>query len=424
MEAIGSPEYWSSIRAKLNSLAEDQTPTFAGLNLTGPITSTVADGLRRLILGNNTTGYSPQAGETGLEVHGNQLYFFNNGGALQMVGAGSGGASPTIQADDPTEASATGWYLATTSGDAFYKSDDGLFNISAGTYVADTPATYSLTLTVADSGTLTINGTGYTSSGSPHTITGLSGSVSITAAYGGTNNTLSWTGTDAGDVSGSYPNYSITMDSAKAITATFSESGGGSGSLTAFIAGSENNGATLSTGTGTLTVSGMTHAVDHNSVTDGAFLNSSGYAEIPTSGNIDYAVGKISFWIYPTATQTANQYRYMFSDAADYHAFCLVHEADNTLRLRTTSGSAYFPAAVSTNLLTQNTWHFVELTWSDVDDQVTLRINGGTVNTQSLSFTGATESTNFRLFNSSAGGSSGYQARFDTVSIYSTTSGE
>ena len=44
------------------------------------------------------------------------------------------GAAPTIQADDPTAESTTGWYLATTSGDTFYKAAEGLFNVSAGTY--------------------------------------------------------------------------------------------------------------------------------------------------------------------------------------------------------------------------------------------------------------------------------------------------
>ena len=49
------------------------------------------------------------------------------------------GSAPTVQADDPTSASATGWYVATTSGDLFYKSDAGLFTV-AGSYAAD-PAT-------------------------------------------------------------------------------------------------------------------------------------------------------------------------------------------------------------------------------------------------------------------------------------------
>jgi len=43
-------------------------------------------------------------------------------------------AGPTIQTADPTNASEVGWYLATGSADAFYKTVDGLFNISAGTY--------------------------------------------------------------------------------------------------------------------------------------------------------------------------------------------------------------------------------------------------------------------------------------------------
>lgn len=44
---------------------------------------------------------------------------------------------PTVQNDDPTSSSPTGFYGATASGYFFYKSANGLFNISAGTYVAD-----------------------------------------------------------------------------------------------------------------------------------------------------------------------------------------------------------------------------------------------------------------------------------------------
>ena len=64
-----------------------------------------------------------------------------NGSSL--VGSGdislsSGGSAPTVQSADPTSASATGWYVATGTGDLFYKSDDGLFTI-AGSYAADPP---------------------------------------------------------------------------------------------------------------------------------------------------------------------------------------------------------------------------------------------------------------------------------------------
>ena len=45
--------------------------------------------------------------------------------------------TPTIQVADPSSSSAAGFYGATTSGDFFYKSESGLFNISQGTYTAD-----------------------------------------------------------------------------------------------------------------------------------------------------------------------------------------------------------------------------------------------------------------------------------------------
>lgn len=90
------------------------------------------------------------------------------------------------------------------------------------------PVTYSFTLSVVSDGTITIGGTGYTSSGSPHTITGLSGATAITALYGGTNDTLVWSGADSADVTGTYDTYSITMDADKTVSATFSVAGSAS----------------------------------------------------------------------------------------------------------------------------------------------------------------------------------------------------
>jgi len=43
----------------------------------------------------------------------------------------------TVQANDPTTASAEGLYGATTSGDFFFRASAGIFNISAGTYTLD-----------------------------------------------------------------------------------------------------------------------------------------------------------------------------------------------------------------------------------------------------------------------------------------------
>lgn len=97
--------------------------------------------------------------------------------------------------------------------------------LTSGAILSDTldpaPALYALILTISGDSTLTLNSTDYTSSGSPHTITDLSGAQSITAAYGGSDDRLTWSGTDSGDVTGSYPTYSITMDAGKSLTATF-----------------------------------------------------------------------------------------------------------------------------------------------------------------------------------------------------------
>jgi hypothetical protein len=350
------------------------------------------------------------------------------------------GAPPTIQAADPTSASSVGWHCALTSGHTFYKSAEGLFNVSTGEYTADPSAAPTLvSATIPTSGdTITLvfsenveagsgGSAGFTLSTPTDVMTYSSGDGTDTIVFtlastinsgdtptiGYTQPTDGWEATTGGVDVESFSGSSVVNNSTQESSST----------LTAFIAGSEDDGDPLSTGSGTVSITGMTHAEDHDSGADGALLNDGAddYFDIQTSGNIDYGVGKISFYLYPEQSQTSRQYRYLFSDAADYHAFCLLHEADDRLRFRTTDGSAYFDAAVSTDLLTQDTWHLIEFTWSDVANEVTLRINGGTVQTAAITFSGATEGTNFRFTAGSAAGATSYYGRIDTVSIFSTT---
>jgi len=60
--------------------------------------------------------------------------------------------SVTVQSADPTSASSEGFYGATTSGDFFYKSSAGLFNISSGTYTADPVPPSAPTMVISGSG--------------------------------------------------------------------------------------------------------------------------------------------------------------------------------------------------------------------------------------------------------------------------------
>lgn len=135
-------------------------------------------------------------------------------------------AAPTVQSADPTSSSEVGWYLATGSGDLFYKSSAGLFTIT-GSYAADS-VTYSLSLTVVGDSAVTVSGTSRNAAGSPYTISGLSGATALTGAYGGSDDTIAWSGTDGGSVTGSYPNYSINVDGNKTLTMTGSVAGGDS----------------------------------------------------------------------------------------------------------------------------------------------------------------------------------------------------
>lgn len=134
--------------------------------------------------------------------------------------------APTVQASDPTSVSAVGWYLATGSGDTFYKTSTGLFNASAGTYTAD-PTNYLLTVTDpgsghyivcndADLGTPINCGNGGTAcTSSAPSDAAITGCVATGAAgYGW----ASWTG----DFTGADGNSgAVTMTAAKTGSATF-----------------------------------------------------------------------------------------------------------------------------------------------------------------------------------------------------------
>jgi len=146
-----------------------------------------------------------------------RLTFASNGSA------GTGNLDYSESTSDPTSSStADTFYGNTTDGGFFFKSDTGLWDIVAGTYTAD-PITYSLNLTISGDSTLTIDSTAYTSSGSPHTITGLSGATDLDVTYSGSEDTTTWTGTDSADVTGTSPNFDIDMDEDKTLICTFSE---------------------------------------------------------------------------------------------------------------------------------------------------------------------------------------------------------
>lgn len=126
-------------------------------------------------------------------------------------------AAPTIQTDDPTAASADGWYAATGSGDIFYKSSAGLFTI-AGVYAAD-PATYSLTIDMVDAnGTdkITLGGTDYTTDGA---ITGLSGATAFTVVPD-TGRTGDCVGTG---ITGTTPDKYADMSADRSMICTFAD---------------------------------------------------------------------------------------------------------------------------------------------------------------------------------------------------------
>ena len=135
-----------------------------------------------------------------------------------------GGTTYVEQATDPSagDESAGTWIFNTANGKGFFQSTTGLYEF-AGTYTTNPAPTYTLDLTISGAlsgDSITVNGTAYTASA---TISGLSDGVqTLTQAFGGTNDTVTWSGTDAGLVTGTPPNTQIDMSGAnRSLTATF-----------------------------------------------------------------------------------------------------------------------------------------------------------------------------------------------------------
>lgn len=123
--------------------------TFKSLTVSGP-------GDSWLELDNNTSFTDSLTGKYGIRFYNGVLQQIINGTASAI---GSGGSAPTLQPDDPDMSDATGWYMATGSGDLFYvNSGIGMWTF-AGTYSGDVTDPVIGTVTPS---ALTHDGTGAT----------------------------------------------------------------------------------------------------------------------------------------------------------------------------------------------------------------------------------------------------------------------
>lgn len=187
-----------------------------------PVTITAGD---NITVTNGQVGVTPGSFQAPL-VSGTNIKTINS---QSILGSGdltiSGSSEPTIQASDPTSASSVGWYLATGSGDAFYKSPAGLFNISAGTYTAD-PVLYTFSVPAPEHGNVscsdadlntTINcGSGYSACSSTSAENAAITGCVATADSG--YEFSAWSGDLTGTV---YNDGAVTMTGNKSGSATF-----------------------------------------------------------------------------------------------------------------------------------------------------------------------------------------------------------
>lgn len=200
---------------------------------------------------------------------------------------------------------------------------------------------------------------------------------------------------------------------------------GEASTLTAFIRGTENNNDSLSTGTGTISVeSGVTKGNDHLDIADSAFVidGANEWMEIQTAGNINYETGKISFYFRPSVTIENNHV--LLSDASDYNLFSFQCYTGDLWRLRIGAGSQItFPSSLSPSSLSIGTVYLITLTWDINTSEASLQLDSGPIDTQTYNFTSQSPSANFRIGASNLGDTYRAEGSYDSISIYSTASG-
>jgi len=250
--------------------------------------------------------YQPADGDlttaAGAGTAGNSKYFgTNSGGTVGFYDVPSGSGTVTVQADDPTSASAVGWYAATGSGDIFYKSSAGLFTI-AGSYVAD-PVTPTLSSrTIGTNGTtLTLTGSASLSFGA-----GGNGGVDVDCVAAGSNITATYAsgapGTDLVYTLGTTVNSGDTCDLDYTQPGNGIEATTGGADLASITSGAITNNSTQSHVNGvTLGTTGET-AADSFNVSNG---NNTGIRQSLVAGSSG-SINRVC--VYLDSTGASNNY--------------------------------------------------------------------------------------------------------------------
>ena len=229
-----------------------------------------------------------------------------------------------------------------------------------------------------------VNGNGadkITYDSTDYTVDGFDTGLTADASFTVTPDTDRQASVTGSCVTGTGP-YSANTDS-EDCTATVTFSPISAGGTLAFLAGSEDDSDPLSTGTGNVTVYGVTHTTDHNDVTDGAFTNFSvtNYVSIP-SDNIDVNIGSFSMWINVATTTGAyaNYFAYDTDTTPDDLFKCYVYGNATTSRCRFNN--------VAYDFTHPNLWggvdHHIAFTWNHTTNLVEMFVDNVSVGSHTI----------------------------------------
>lgn len=290
-------------------------------------------------------------------------------------------AAPTIQAADPTADSAEGWYLATTSGDAFYKSSLGLFTI-AGSYAVDpdyTPTGFgSVFLADTDVALSTLSTAGET-----YTVAGVTAGTAISVTGGEYQiDAASWISTSGtvsnDDVIGvrqtSSASNSTQTDAVVTIgtvSDTYSVTTVAAGSTPSFYMSMDtlsvsdpDTGSTLVANAGATSTAGHTStAYEYSSGTDG-------YVKIALA-DIDISVGTLDFWLRPDYTGYPSSIQDLIYGGVD---LTLIHNTDGAL----TFSYKYAYSTIADWSPVSGTWYHLVAKWDNAAGAYSLAVDAAT----------------------------------------------
>lgn len=357
-----------------------------------------------------------------------------DGTAWSPLPGGDGGSGNVILTEGDTAPTAGSLpegslFHDTTDNTLYLQTATGLLHSGAWSWEANSVPTYTLDLTISGAlsgDSITVDGTAYTASA---TITGLADGVqTLTQAFGDTNDTVTWSGTDAGLVTGTPPDTQIDMGGAnRSLTATFGVTTvdcDNLGTWDFYYNVDHSNGTTTACAQGgidTGTFYGdMAASSVWNSTTGGTYSviggNTDDYIEFPAHVTGDE--GYVKLTVHAETDQSSRSTLFEYDIDLDNKISVRWRDGYGYALYRHVDGNYIYVVASSTLPLGSSA--VVEARWSVSGDEMSIRVDGGTwVSTSGVVSLTGTEPT-AQLIGEKYVGYSGQDMYIDD--IYTSTS--